>query len=84
MTSSEHSSTPEPPLRFPAWQREYEAALSETDRFALFKRIEVAEAAILLRRDVLGPTRQDDAERQAIKEALAKLKAIKKERLKFG
>ena len=36
-----------PPLRFPNWQREYEAALLETDESVLFKRVEVAEAAIL-------------------------------------
>ncbi len=38
----------------PQWQLEYEAALKETDHKALFKRIEVAEAAILARREVLA------------------------------
>ena len=32
---------------FPHWQLEYEGALQETDHKILFKRIEVAEAAVL-------------------------------------
>jgi hypothetical protein len=47
------SLTSSPPLRFPNWQREYESALRETDQSVLFKRVEVAEAAILTRRDAL-------------------------------
>ena len=41
------------PLLFPDWQREYESALLETDQSTLFTRVEVAEAAILTRRDAL-------------------------------
>jgi hypothetical protein len=37
----------------PPWQLEYESALQETDHKILFKRIEVAEAAILTRREIL-------------------------------
>ena len=33
------------------WQLEYEFALQETDRKILFKRVEIAEAAILTRRE---------------------------------
>ena len=43
---------PPPPSsspRFPAWQREYDAALQEMDTTRLFKCVEVAEAAVLLR-----------------------------------
>ncbi len=47
------SLTSSPPPRFPNWQREYESALLETDESVLFKRVEVAEAAILTRRDAL-------------------------------
>ena len=35
----------------PHWQMEYEGALQETDHKILFKRIEIAEAAILSRRE---------------------------------
>jgi hypothetical protein len=35
------------------WQLEYESALQETDRKTLVKRVEIAEAAILTRREAL-------------------------------
>ncbi len=66
------------------WQLEYEAALQKTDQRALFKRIEVAEAAILARREVLVQTADHFAERQEIKTALDKLRRMKKEVLKFS
>ena len=47
------SSSSVPETGFPQWRVEYESALQETDRKTLFKRIEVAEAAILARRDIL-------------------------------
>jgi len=67
----------------PQWQVEYEAVLRETDREALFKRIEVAEAAILARRDALAQGSDGFAERREITLALAKLESLKKEVLKF-
>ncbi len=68
----------------PQWQFEYEAALQETDRKALFKKIEVAEAAVLSRREVLAQSGDGFVERQQIKMALAKLRGLKKEVLKFA
>lgn len=65
------------------WQTEYEAALRETDRETLFKRIEVAEPAILARRDVLEQGPDGSAERREITLALARLESLKKEVLKF-
>jgi len=67
----------------PQWRVEYEAAMRETDREALFKRIEVAEPAILARRDVLAQSSDGFAERREITRALAKLESLKKEVLKF-
>ena len=58
-------------------------ALQETDHKTLFKRIEVAEAAILARRDVLVQSPDGFAERREIKTALDKLRRLKKEVLKF-
>ena len=72
------------PSSIPRWQLEYEAALNETDHKALFKRIEVAEAAILARREVLVQSPDGFAERQEIKLALNKLRRVKKEILKFS
>ncbi len=68
----------------PQWQLEYEAALNETNHKALFKRIEVAEAAILARREVLVQSPDGFAERQETKLALDKLRRMKKEVLKFS
>lgn len=67
----------------PPWQLEYESALQETDHKILFKRIEVAEAAILTRREILMQSPDGFAERQETKLALAKLRNLKKEVLKF-
>jgi hypothetical protein len=65
------------------WQLEYESAIQETDRKILFKRIEVAEAAILTRREVLMQSADGFAERQETKKALATLHNLKKKALKF-
>lgn len=71
-------------LQFASWQREYDAVLAERDPVALFKRIEVAEPAILSRRDHLrqGGDRQDES--RLLDEALSKLLLIKKDWLKFA
>lgn len=66
------------------WRRDYEAVLRETDVSALFKLVEIAEAAILTRRDALGSSPNHDAERQEIGEALKHLEDVKRKRLKFG
>jgi hypothetical protein len=67
----------------PQWKLEYESAMRETDHKALFKRIEVAEAAILSRREALLQSSDGFSERQESKMALAKLRNLKKEVLKF-
>ena len=58
---------PDPPNRPPdsellEWQRAYRLALQETNREALFTKVEVAEAAILSRREGLAPTPEHYAE----------------------
>lgn len=68
---------------FPSWQRDYEAVLTETDTGALFKCVEIAEAAILTRRDALKSSAEQHSEGRALEEALANLGVIKRERLKF-
>ena len=69
--------------RFPAWEREYEAVLTETDIPACFKRLEVAEAAVRSRRALLASGSDDDPERRAIEKALVRLDDIKRNRLRF-
>ena len=73
------TSTSSPPLRFPNWQREYESAVLETDKSVLFKRVEVAEAAILARRDALEHDSSSQIERIAIEDALANLRVLKRD-----
>jgi hypothetical protein len=65
------------------WQRVYAAVLSETDLLNLFVLVEIAEATLLSRRELLGHAPDTLAERQAIQGALHNLVLIKKERLKF-
>ena len=97
MTSPESSSSAPDPERpdqevqgpevrdqgLPRWKLEYGSAVQETDHRRLFKRIEVAEAAILSRREVLMQSSDGFVERQEIKVALAELRNLKKDVLKF-
>lgn len=81
--ASEPQPSPLPLVRFPAWQPAYEAALQSTDTRTLFKLVEVAESAMLVRRDLLNGGLQARAEWDALEEALRVLTVIKKERLLF-
>ncbi len=51
--------------------------------YALFKLVEVAEAAALTRLSSLEDSSDHHAEREALAEALAHLLLVKKDRLKF-
>jgi hypothetical protein len=80
-TKRSHSALP--PLGFRAWQPAYEAALQSTDTRTLFKLVEVAESAMLARRDLLNGDSNHRPEIDAIEQALRVLAVIKKERLLF-
>jgi hypothetical protein len=68
--------------RFASWRGDYKAVLAETETAALFRRVEVAEAAIRMR--IAAETEfQPHAERVELAAALAYLGVIKRERLKF-
>jgi hypothetical protein len=71
------------PLRFPHWQNEYEAALRETDHRMLFKRVEIAEATLLNRREALSRESDGRAEEKEIAGALERLFALKRDVLNF-
>jgi hypothetical protein len=75
--------SPPSPSRFPAWQREYEMVLHETDTKRLFKCIEVAESAVLARLEAIGKDSAHNAERKAIDDVLTHLTLLKRERLGF-
>jgi hypothetical protein len=57
---ADHDSSPSTQnLRFPDWQREYEAALLEVDPQKLAEWVKAAEAAIFLRRQALVNSQTD-------------------------
>jgi hypothetical protein len=72
-----------PAARFPQWWEEYEAALRETDRRILFKRVEIAEATLLNRQESLKHESDGRVERQEIEKALEKLRGLKEDVLNF-
>ncbi|MFZ3265304.1 MAG: hypothetical protein WA172_14965 [Terriglobales bacterium] len=61
------------------WQHAYELVLREAEDRALFKRIEAAEAAILVRRDAVISS----PEEKALAAALAHIRFLKRSRLGF-
>src|SRR5260370_18244945 len=73
-------------LRYPAWQREYEASLHEPDPKKLLERVHTVEAAIFNRLQELAQTSESTdhkAEEQAIAEALRTLRVLKRDKLQF-
>ena len=73
-------------LRYPAWQREYEASLHEPDPKKLLERVHAVEAAIFNRLSELAQTSESTdhkAEEQAIAEALRTLRVLKRDKLQF-
>ena len=73
-------------LRYPEWQRPYEAALLEVDPDNLAMCIEEAEAAIYERLQQLremSESQDRQGERQALKGAIYTLKILRRESLNF-
>ena len=70
-------------IKYPHWQREFEAAIREGDPQSLRQRVDAAEAALFLRLQALGASAEGDAERQAISGAMGTLRAIQREKLGY-
>ena len=73
-------------LRYPAWQREYEASLREPDPKKLLECVHAVEAAIFNRLQELAQSSENTdhkAEEQAIAEALKTLRVLKRDKLQF-
>ena len=70
-------------VRYPEWQNEYRAALLEFDKIKLFERVAAAETAIYKRLQQIAQSSGHQAERQAIEDALATLRVLKKNNLGF-
>jgi hypothetical protein len=75
--------SPSPKIPYPDWQNEYAAALVELDREKLSGRVEAAETAIFNRLQVISQGSDHQTERQAIEDALAALRVLKRENLRF-
>lgn len=74
-----HSST----RRLPVWERAYQEVLKEADTIKLFKLVEVAEAAARTREAELEGSLDHHSERRALQKAVAALRGVKRNRLKY-
>jgi hypothetical protein len=73
---------PSPKILYPEWQNEYQALL-ELDTEKLRGRVAAAETAIFNRLQAISQGSNHTAERQAIEDALASLRALKRDNLGF-
>lgn len=73
-----HTSTP---TLSDDWRQHYQSVLQEAHTEALFRHIEIAEAAIRTRRESLMESSNHPAERNELDEALAHIRFLKKSRL---
>ena len=82
MTESMTDPSPTAPtILYPEWQREYCAAVLELDPKQLTERVKAAESAIFTRLQAISGSADSHAERQAIEDAMANLRALKRESL---
>ncbi len=79
----EDNDLPSDPILYPEWQHEHSAALVETDPRKLLERVTVAETAIFKRLQTMSTSPDNQEERQAIEDALAGLRTLKRENLGF-
>ena len=75
------ASSPFPKILYPEWQNQYRAALVELDRKKLLERVTAAETAIFNRIQALLRDPDHAAERQAIQDALANLRVLRRDNL---
>jgi hypothetical protein len=75
--------SPSPMPLYPEWQGEYQSALLELDRDKLQERVAGAEAAIFKRLQAISQSSDHQAERQAIGDAVANLRFLKRDNLGF-
>jgi hypothetical protein len=70
-------------IKYPSWQREFEAALLEGEPQTLQQRVDAAEDALFLRTQELVASAEEGGERQAISKAIRTLRAIQREKLGY-
>jgi hypothetical protein len=81
--SMDDPSSPSPEILYPEWQPAYLAALVELDPKTLFERVMAAETAIFNRLQAMSQTSDGQTERQAIEDALASLRVLRRDALGF-
>ena len=77
------TSFPSPNVVYPEWQNEFRAALLELDTEQLRERVAAAETVIFNRLQAISHSSDAHAERQAIEDALASLRVLKRDNLGF-
>jgi hypothetical protein len=70
-------------LQYPDWQSPVQEALIELDKDKLKALVAEAEAAIFYRLQAISQDTDHTAERQAIQDAVATLRVVKREGLEF-
>jgi hypothetical protein len=75
--------SPSPEILYPHWQNEYQAPLVELDREKLPERVASAETSIYKRLQQISQGSDDQAEYQAIEDALGALRVLKRDSLGF-
>ncbi len=81
MADAKNSASPK--ILYPEWQPEHLAALLELDSEKLRERVAAAETAIFNRLQAISQGSNHTAERQAIEDALASLRVLKRDNLGF-
>jgi hypothetical protein len=82
-TSMDQPISPSPTILYREWQAEYLAALLEFDPKLLRERLQAAEGAIFKRLQAMSQSTENRTERQAIEDAQAALRVLKRDRLNF-
>ena len=80
---TDHDTSTSQNIKYPHWQREFEAALLDSDPQTLRQRVDAAEAAIFLRSQALAVSPQGQAEQQALADAIRTLRTIQREKLGY-
>ena len=75
--------SPSPHILYPQWQNEYQAAVVELYHEKLSQRVEAAETSIYKRLQAISQSVDRRAEHEAIQDALAGLRILKRDSLGF-
>jgi hypothetical protein len=73
------SGSSSPQMLYPEWRTHYQSALLELDPEKLSKLVEAAETTIFKRLQTISQSSDSKTEREAIQDALASLRVLKRE-----